>query len=569
MRILLLTHAFNSLCQRLFVALQDDGHDLSIEFDVHDDVTLEAVELFQPDLIIAPYLKRVIPESIWSAHVCLIVHPGIVGDRGPSALDWAILNQEQRWGVTVLQANAEMDGGDIWASIEFPMRDVAKSSLYRNEVAQTALQAVKLAVSRFVQAGFRPEPLDYSNPDVFGECRPVTTQQDRSIDWLADDTETVLRKINSADGFPGIRDKLFGRQLFLYDARIASGFSGPAGEALARSGPAICRATRDGAIWIGHMKDKQSSHPFKLSAMRLLADEVSRLPEIPAEGGGYCDIWYEKDADVGYLHFPFYNGAMDTEQCESLLKAYRQATLCNTRVIVLMGGSDFWSNGMHLNVIEAAASPADESWRNINAMNDLAEAIICTDSHLVVSAMQGNAGAGGVFLARAADLVWAHHSVILNPHYKDMGNLYGSEYWTYLLPRYAGVEHVNRISQARLPMGVNEANMLGLIDHVFEADKTLLVEQIKARAVALAADDSWTEQLAAKNERRVEDEKQKPLAEYRREELLQMRRNFYGFDPSYHVARYNFVYKVCKSRTPLTLAVHRDQRVVSLSRRAA
>jgi putative two-component system hydrogenase maturation factor HypX/HoxX len=36
-----------------------------------------------------------------------------------------------------------------------------------------------------------------------------------------------------------------------------------------------------------------------------------------------------------------------------------------------------------------------------------------------------------------------------------------------------------------------------------------------------------------------------------------MKQNFYGFDPSYHVARYNFVYKICKSRTPLTIAKHR------------
>ena len=49
----------------------------------------------------------------------------------------------------------------------------------------------------------------------------------------------------------------------------------------------------------------------------------------------------------------------------------------------------------------------------------------------------------------------------------------------------------------------------------------------------------------------------KPLARYREEELEQMKRNFYGFDPSYHVARYNFVYKVPKSRTPLTIANHR------------
>ncbi len=30
--------------------------------------------------------------------------------------------------------------------------------------------------------------------------------------------------------------------------------------------------------------------------------------------------------------------------------------------------------------------------------------------------------------------------------------------------------------------------------------------------------------------------------------------NFCDFNPSYHVARYNFIYKVPKSRTPLTIA---------------
>ena len=40
MRILLLVHGFNSLSQRLFVELQRDGHELSVEFNIHDDVTV-------------------------------------------------------------------------------------------------------------------------------------------------------------------------------------------------------------------------------------------------------------------------------------------------------------------------------------------------------------------------------------------------------------------------------------------------------------------------------------------------------------------------------------------------
>ena len=163
MKILLLTHAFNSLSQRLFVELRQREHQVSVEFDINDRVSIEAVELFRPDLIIAPFLKRAIPREIWANHICLVVHPGIKGDRGPSALDWAILNRERRWGVTLLQANAEMDAGDIWASAEFPMREATKASLYRNEVTEAAVRAVLTAIERFQQGGFIPEPLNYEN----------------------------------------------------------------------------------------------------------------------------------------------------------------------------------------------------------------------------------------------------------------------------------------------------------------------------------------------------------------------------------------------------------------------
>lgn len=564
MRILFLTHSFNSLSQRLFVELRNRGHDVSVEFDINDATAIQSVDLYQPDLIIAPFLKRAIPEVIWRHHVCLVVHPGIRGDRGPSSLDRAVLDAETTWGVTVLQANEVMDGGDIWAWAEFPLRAASKASLYRNEVTEAAVTAVLEAVARFDAGDKQPEPLQYDCPEISGRWRPAMRQDERTIDWKEDGADVVLRKIRSADGFPGVRDSLYGREVYLYDARPEYTLRGAPGEVIARCGPAICRATVDGAVWIGHLRDKRSKHPFKLPATRVLKDDIVNLPE----SSGFEEICYAEKGGVGYLYFDFYNGAMSTRQCELLLEAYRNARTRDTGVIVLMGGADFWSNGMHLNLIEAADSAADESWRNINAIDDLAREIITTDLHLVISALQGNAGAGGVFLARAADYVWSRNGVILNPHYKDMGNLYGSEYWTYLLPRYAGEENARKITQGRLPMGVVEALRLGLVDVAFGAHQTEFVQETRARAEALARAPDHGAMLAAKRDRRASEEAAKPLNRYREEELERMRLNFYGFDPSYHVARYNFVYKVPKSRTPLTIAIHRSQ-AASASRRMA
>src|SRR2546427_3177187 len=113
MKIVFFTTPHNSLSQRAFVELVDRGHTVVVVIASSEEVMLEAVEREQPDLIVAPMLKKVIPASIWQNHLCLIIHPGIKGDRGPSSLDWAILNACEEWGVTLLQANAEMDAGWI------------------------------------------------------------------------------------------------------------------------------------------------------------------------------------------------------------------------------------------------------------------------------------------------------------------------------------------------------------------------------------------------------------------------------------------------------------------------
>jgi putative two-component system protein, hydrogenase maturation factor HypX/HoxX len=574
MRILLLVHSFNSLSQRLYVELAREGHELSVELDIHERVTSEAVQLFRPDLILAPFLKRAMPPSLWQRHLCLVVHPGPPGDRGPSALDWAILRGVGRWGVTVLQAQGELDAGPVWASASFPMRAARKSSLYRHEVTEGAVVAMRAALAR-VAAGLGPLPDSDHEPGQ--GWQPLLRQAQRAIDWSRDETAAVLRKIHSADGFPGLEDHLFDRCFRLFDARPEMHLAGRPGVVIARRHGAICRATRDGAVWIGQLHPVDGSQRgFKrpaVLALGALADALPQTDDDPTDGcasdahgapGG--EIRYEERGAVGYLHFDFYNGALSTLQCERLRAAYASARRRPTRVIVLMGGSDFWCNGMHLHCIEAADSPADASWENIHRIDDLARDILLTDSHLTVAALQGSAAAGGVFLALAADRVLARSGIVLNPHYRNMGNLYGSEYWSYLLPRRVGADPAQTLMAQRLPLGTAEARVLGLIDEHAGPDAAAFRELVDAVAAELASEDQFAQVMGEKCLERARDEQVRPLAEYRRAELERMRMNFYGFDPSYHIARHRFVYRTPQAWTPLHLARHR--RVAALGRHA-
>ncbi|MGO9906379.1 MAG: hydrogenase maturation protein [Solirubrobacteraceae bacterium] len=572
MPILFLVSAHNSLSQRAWIALTELGHDVTIAVVDSAAAMESAVRVRPPDLIVCPFLKTMIPESIWKRHCCLIVHPGPRGDRGPSSLDWAIEMEKSDWGVTVLQASGEADAGEVWATSTFSMRKATKSSLYGNEVRRAAIEAILDALDRLALAGGARSAGSQAPSSTLGPCLPLMTQEVRAIDWNSDGTERVLRKIRAGDGYPGVLDTIAGEHFHLFGAHPERILAGRPGELVAQRNGAICRATVDGAVWITHLKRHISAteRHFKLPATHALARagieldlpeiEVGLDAEVP-DGDTYRDIAYHEHAGVGYLRFAFYNGAMSTSQCSRLRDAYAHARAQeHTKVIVLLGGDGYFSNGIHLNEIEAADDPAEESWRNLHAIDDLIKDILETDSHLVISAIAGDAAAGGVPLALAADYVLAREDIILNPYYQHMGGLYGSEYWTYLLPRRVGPATTARLTGPPFrAIGTREAVKIGLLDAAFGTN----LEDFRARTARLAEqtahDGLHQARLQDKRRRRTHDEHAKPLQAYRQEELAHCHQCFFGPNTGYHDARQRFVYKLPARETadqqPARLAI--------------
>jgi putative two-component system protein, hydrogenase maturation factor HypX/HoxX len=552
LRVLFLVSAHNSLSQRVQIALTELGHDVAVAVVDSASAMEAAVARHRPELIVCPMLKSIIPESIFGRHRCLIVHPGPVGDRGPSSLDWAIELGAGEWGVTVLEATATVDRGDVWATRTFTTRQTGKSSLYRHEVRRAAVEAVTEAVARFADGSAAPQPLDYGDPRVTGRLRPLLRQADRAIDWSSDRTATVLRRINAAEGHPGVLDAIRGVPFHLFGAHAERSLRGRPGELVAQRHGAVCRATVDGAVWITHLKAPGS---YKLPAVKALAVAGVELdvPESPVSVHAavsphetFREIAYEERRRVGYLYFDFYNGAMSTDQCRRLLDAYRFATARRqTDVIVLMGGRDFFSNGIHLNVIEAADDPAGESWLNLHAIDDLVREIVETDTHLTIAALAGDAAAGGVPFAVAADHVVAREDAVLNPYYAHMGGLYGSEYWTYLLPRRVGAEMTAELTSAPFePVGTRRAVEIGLLDDAFGDTVESFRAGVSEIAERVAGGPRVAELLDAKRSARRRDEMIKPLNAYRTEELVRSHHCFFGDDRSYHDARHRFVHKL-------------------------
>ncbi|MHC8394614.1 hydrogenase maturation protein [Pseudomonas sp. LB3P93] len=472
LNIILLSSAFNGLSQRAWLALREMGHCPSVVLFTDEKTVCEQIEQSGADLVICPFLKDRVPQQLWSnrERPVVIIHPGIVGDRGASALDWAITRELTHWGVTALQAVEEMDAGPVWSTCDFNLpQGLRKSELYNGPVSDAAIRCIRDVVDKFID-GYMPVPVDYNHPRVVGHLQPNMKQADRTFSWH-DCSRFIKRCIDAADGQPGVLASLAGGQYYVYDAHLDSR-SGTPGEILAVRDDAVLVATGDRSVWIGSLRPKPrpGEETFKRPARHVLAAQLSDVPilqgSIASTPGTetYQPIRYRESGPVGELTFEFYNGAMSTEQCQRLVTALRWAKSRDTQVLLIKGGRGSFSNGVHLNVIQAAEAPELEAWANIQAIDDVCKELLSA-RQLVVSGLTGSAGAGGVMLALAADLVFARTEIVLNPHYKTMG-LYGSEYWTYSLPRAVGAQMAEKLCEECLPVSATQAMQLGMVQEI-------------------------------------------------------------------------------------------------------
>ncbi|XP_074660982.1 hydrogenase maturation factor HoxX-like [Tubulanus polymorphus] len=553
MKVLFLCNHYNTLTQRVETELKEYDVTVTSQAVRGKKDILKAVSEIEHDIIVCPFLTRRIPEEVWAndQKPCLIVHPGITGDRGASSIDWALKMQAAEWGVTVMQAAEEMDAGDIWASKTFPIHQVTttKTELYVGDVTDSAVETVLLALVRF-KLGIEPIPLDYDNPQVKGTLMPLMKDKDRMIDWNSSAFD-VAETIRMADTQPGGIGTLQGddRPLRFFGAKYTENlmFNGKhirnfmldarPGDVLGHKDEAILVKCGDNnGVWISHLKCPSSDKPLKLPATSVFkgTDTLHDLSFLSS----YREIWVDEIDNVAYVNFDFYNGAMSVTQCRKLKSvldrlSFRPDITC----VVLKGGFRFFSTGIHLNVIEGSDDPERESYDNIVAIDDVIRTVFSMKHKTTVSCLIGNAGAGGAMMAAATDFVFAHKGVVLTPTYKAM-YLYGSEYWTYFLPQRVGYDTALSLTNDTKSMMASTAQRIGLVDQIIGRNRPEALGNLHDRVLNLLQSEKC--QTKREEKRNRTHEWYQMLEEHRTEELSKMQKCFSSED--YHEARRKFVY---------------------------
>jgi len=538
MKITLLLTSFNGLSQAVYTHLKENSFAVDVVY-INSTTMVDEIKNFKPDIILCPFLKHYIPPAIYENYPVFVFHPGIRGDRGAYSLEYAL--DKKKWGGVVLKVDKNYDGGDIFASFEFEMRETYKASLYRGEVKKGFLSVLDKFFYNFKENKKIPQILN-----------PLLKKPNLKIDWQKDTTKEIIKKINMLDSYPGIEDEIMGIKCHLFGAWHEEKLKADKPkEIIAKRDGAICLSTIDGAIWITHLKTPQG---FKLPATYVLKERLKGIKEVrlpllfDMSYKTFYEISHTMDGDIAYLCFNFHNGAFMAEQCIRLKYAFEYLRE-SAKAIVLVGGRDFFSNGIHLNILEDSKKNGEDGWSNINAMNDLVKSIIFADDVITLASLHQNSGAGGVFLALACDYVVGAKSATINPHYKTLG-LSGSEYHTYTLPKRVGKEMAKKLLEECLPVSTTYAKEIGMIDKVFDDEGYF--ENLRLYAQNLIKDEDIYEDFLYDKQDFLE-ENQQMIEKAKEDEIKIMHPEFWDKNSLFHKLRYDFVYKICPTQTPKRL----------------
>jgi methionyl-tRNA formyltransferase len=218
------------------------------------DEALELMRAFDPDLCVMAYVTLLVPQRVLDAPRLGTIqyHPSLLPrHRGPSSINWPIIQGETLTGITIFWPDEALDEGPILLQKEVAIgpHDTL-GSLYFNHLFPMGVDAMLEAID-LVREGKAPRtPQDESRATYESWCR----KPDAELDW-SKPTAQVYNLIRGTDPQPGAWTVIGDDEVQIYDS-VPGDRSGPLGSVLAVTDQGFEVATADGSIFVKRVRPK-------------------------------------------------------------------------------------------------------------------------------------------------------------------------------------------------------------------------------------------------------------------------------------------------------------------------
>ena len=218
---------------------------------------IDAFAALNADLCVMAFVTDIVPDAILEAPTrgTIQYHPSMLPKhRGPSSMNWPIIEGETKTGLTIFWPDKGLDTGPILLQKEVEITpDDTLGSLYFGKLYPMGVEALVEAAG-MARDGSAPRiAQDDSQATYEGWCNP----EDVAIDWSRPVAE-VYNMIRGGDPSPGANSTLDGETVSFFRARKVEGDGGAAGgvpgEVTEVNENGFSVAANGGSIFVGRVQ---------------------------------------------------------------------------------------------------------------------------------------------------------------------------------------------------------------------------------------------------------------------------------------------------------------------------
>ena len=211
-------------------------------------------EALKPDLCVMAYVTKIVPEEFLNipSHGTIQYHPSLLPrHRGPSSINWPIIQGAAKTGLTIFWPDNGLDTGPVLLQKEVEIgADDTLGSIYFNQLFPLGVAAMVEGVD-LVKVGKAPRIVQNEADATYESW---CTADDVSVDW-SQSSAKVHNLIRGADPQPGAWTTYKGKRLQIFDCARLEGVSGSTpGEVIAINGDGIAVAAGDGQILLKRVR---------------------------------------------------------------------------------------------------------------------------------------------------------------------------------------------------------------------------------------------------------------------------------------------------------------------------
>ena len=182
---------------------------------------VEELRQYEADVFVVAAFGQILSKEILEMpkYGSLNIHASLLPKyRGSSPIQWAVINGEEKTGITIMQMNEGIDTGDILYQKEIPIEEEETGESLFEKLSELGAHAIVEALSLLEAGSLTPDPQN----EALATHTVMLTKEMGQLNFhkTAAELERLIRGLNS---WPSAYTYLNGKQLKIWKAKVCEG----------------------------------------------------------------------------------------------------------------------------------------------------------------------------------------------------------------------------------------------------------------------------------------------------------------------------------------------------------